>query len=166
MLWPWQLWLRDTPEQKFAPAVPHTHRRGACILREFLLAPCSLQGSYAPQQLADYFFPHDSRAAPQTVQTAFPVCGTDGKLSSVALGIIPFLRTHLVFPCQSSECLAIHSAACCSVAEPLTTSVSPSGKEHRPPSQIRDYLFAPRKRVGIRTSREYAPTARRFNPVV
>jgi hypothetical protein len=33
MLWPWQLWLRDTPEQKFAPAVPHTHQRGACILR-------------------------------------------------------------------------------------------------------------------------------------
>jgi hypothetical protein len=28
------------------------------------------------------------------------------------------------------------------------------------------YLFAPRKRVGIRTSREYAPTARRFKPVV
>src|SRR5258705_10575578 len=41
MLWPWQLWLRDTPEQKFAPAVPHTHQRGACILRSFLLAPCS-----------------------------------------------------------------------------------------------------------------------------
>ena len=43
-------------------------------------------------------FHHDSSAAPQTVQTALPVCGTDGKLSSVELGIIPFLRTHLVFP--------------------------------------------------------------------
>jgi hypothetical protein len=73
-------------------------------------------------------FHHDSSAAPQTVQTALPVCGTDGKLSSVELGIIPFLRTHLVFPCQPSECLAIHSAACCSVAKPLTTSVSPSGQ--------------------------------------
>src|SRR5216683_218021 len=30
--------------------------------------------------------------------------------------------------------------------ETLTTSASPSAKEHRPPSQIRDYLFAPRKR--------------------
>jgi hypothetical protein len=30
------------------------------------------------------------------VQTAFPVCGTDGKLSSVELGIIPFLRTHFL----------------------------------------------------------------------
>src|SRR5882724_8767263 len=43
MLWPWQLWLRDTPEQKFAPAVPHTHQRGACILRSFFLAPCSFE---------------------------------------------------------------------------------------------------------------------------
>jgi hypothetical protein len=41
MLWPWQLWLRDTPEQKFAPAVPHTHQRGACILRSFFLGRCS-----------------------------------------------------------------------------------------------------------------------------
>ena len=75
----------------------------------------------------------------------------DGKLSSVELGIIPFLRTHLVFPCQPSECLAIHSAACCSVAKPLTTSVGHSG-QRTSTSQIRDYLFAPRKRVGIRTS--------------
>ena len=73
-------------------------------------------------------FHHDSSAAPQAVQTALPVCGTDGKPSSVELGIIPFLRTHLVFPCQPSECLAIHSAACCSMAKPLTTSVSPSGQ--------------------------------------
>src|SRR6476619_1218277 len=26
---PWQLWLRDTPEQKFSPDVPHTHQCGA-----------------------------------------------------------------------------------------------------------------------------------------
>src|SRR5207245_1824970 len=39
------------------------------------------------------------------LRVALPVCGTDGKLSSVELGIIPFLRTHLVFPCQPSECL-------------------------------------------------------------
>jgi hypothetical protein len=50
------------------------------------------------------------------------------KRSSVELGIIPFLGTHLVFPCQPLECLAIHSTACCSVAKPLTTSVSPSGQ--------------------------------------
>jgi hypothetical protein len=37
-------------------------------------------------------------------------------------------RGHSVFPTRSSECLAIHSAACFSVAKPLTTSVSPSGQ--------------------------------------
>ncbi len=41
MLCPWQLWLRDTPEQKFFPTVPHTHQCGACILRASFL--CSLQ---------------------------------------------------------------------------------------------------------------------------
>ena len=87
-------------------------------------------------------FHHDSSAAPQAVQTALPVCGTDGKLSSVELGIIPFLRTHLVFPCQPSEC----------VAKPLTTSVSPSGQRTSTTqpnpglpfrAMNRDYLFAP-----------------------
>src|SRR2546429_3365706 len=37
MLCPWQLWLRDTPEQKFSPTVPHTHQCGACILRASFL---------------------------------------------------------------------------------------------------------------------------------
>ena len=37
-------------------------------------------------------------------------------------------RGHSVFSTRSSECLAIHSAACFSVAKPLTTSVSPSGQ--------------------------------------
>ena len=41
MLCPWQLWLRDTPERKFFPTVPHTHQCGACILRASFL--CSLQ---------------------------------------------------------------------------------------------------------------------------
>ena len=41
MLCPWQLWLRDTPEQKFFPTVPRTHQCGACILRASFL--CSLQ---------------------------------------------------------------------------------------------------------------------------
>jgi hypothetical protein len=36
--------------------------------------------------------------------------------------------THLLFSCQVSECLSIHSAACFSVVKPLITSVSPSGQ--------------------------------------
>ena len=70
---------------------------------------------------------HTTPAAPQAVQTALPLCGTFGKQSSVELGS-SLSRTHLVFPWQPSECLAIHSAACCSVVKPLTTSVSPSGQ--------------------------------------
>ena len=77
-------------------------------------------------------FHHDSSAAPQTVQTALPVCGIDGKLSSVELGIIPFL----VFPCQPSECLAIHSAACCSVAKPFRLAIGPKNIDHPTKSGI------------------------------
>jgi len=43
-------------------------------------------------------------------------------------------------------------------------AIGPKNIDH--PAKILDYLFAPRKRVGIRTSREYAPIARRFKPVV
>ena len=49
--------------------------------------------------------------------------------------------------------------------EALTTSVSPS-RQTSTTQPIQDYLFVARKRVGIRASREYAPTARRFKPVV
>jgi hypothetical protein len=49
--------------------------------------------------------------------------------------------------------------------EALTTSVSPS-RQTSTTQPMQDYLFVARKRVGIQASREYAPAARRFKPVV
>ena len=63
-----------------------------------VILPQSNRPTISSNEATWVLFHHDSSAAPQSVQTALPVCGTDGKRSSVELGIIPFLRTHLVFP--------------------------------------------------------------------
>jgi hypothetical protein len=58
----------------------------------------------------------------------FDIIESRGSRRQSASDVRAEFRGHSVFPTRSSECLAIHSAACFSVAKPLTTSVSPSGQ--------------------------------------
>ena len=51
-----------------------------------------------------------------------------GELVGVIRAFGVFVGHLLLFPCQPSECSAIHLTASCSVIKPLITSVSPSSQ--------------------------------------